>query len=81
MQLDSVQMMYMEMDGIKHLTRITGRIKYPYFHIIATTDTIHFEMNYKDGKVDIISRKTWAKSVKPLKDQMLDIIDMGNVTP
>lgn len=74
--LDSVSLMFADLKGGKHVTRLTGSLSYADFCKVAQNNTMDFRVQYGKDSLQIRSGRVWAKKAQHIRNELLDVVKL-----
>jgi hypothetical protein len=72
--LDSIRLLFADLQGSRHRTRFTGLISFDDFRKIALTNEVTLQMNYGPDSFIVSNSKRWKRKAQHIRSEFLDVI-------
>jgi hypothetical protein len=74
MAIDSVRLLFADLQGSRHRTRLSGLISFEDFKKTALANQVQFKMKYGEETFELISQKKWRRKARHIRSELLDVV-------
>lgn len=72
--VDSVRLLFADLQGSRHRTRLSGLIQFDEFKKLVLSNQIEFKMKYGEDTFQVNASKKWRRKARHIQSELLDVV-------
>lgn len=72
--IDSVRLLFADLQGSRHRTRLTGFLSFEDFKKIALMNRVEFKMKYGEEAFELSAQRKWNRKAQHIRSELLDVV-------